>query len=74
MVLSNCQSGQIYKIKKVNAKGKLFYKMLDMGFIAGADVEIVREAPFFDPMELKIQNYLVAIRRSEAELIEVESL
>ncbi|PSM51476.1 ferrous iron transport protein A [Campylobacter blaseri] len=72
MGLNSCKSGKRYIIKNINAKGKLFYKLLDMGFIDGAMVEVVREAPLYDPMELKIHNYLITLRKSEATLIEVE--
>lgn len=74
MGLDYCKSGGLYKIKNVNADGKLFYKLLDMGFINGASVEIIREAPLYDPMELKIHNYLITLRKSEARLIEVEKV
>jgi ferrous iron transport protein A len=45
-----------------------------MGFVKGATIEVVREAPLFDPMELKIHNYHISLRKSEAKLIEVETL
>lgn len=74
MNLATIQSGQKAKILKLNTSGKLLHKLLDMGFVAGADIEVVREAPLFDPMELKIHNYNISLRRSEAKLIEVESI
>lgn len=74
MGLDGCESGKKYKIRNINAKGKLFYKLLDMGFIDGATIEVVREAPLYDPMELKIHNYLITLRKSEAKLIEVENI
>ncbi len=45
-----------------------------MRFIVGSIVEVVRTAPLLDPIELKIHNYLVALRNSEARLIEVEKI
>lgn len=74
MNLSLISSGEKCKIAKVNATGKLLQKLLDMGFIAGAQIEVIREAPLYDPIELKIHNYLISLRKSEAELIEVEEL
>ncbi len=74
MGLDNIRTGQKAKIMKINAKGKLLHKLLDMGFVNGTSIEVVREAPLFDPMELKIQNYLVSLRKSEAGLIEVQSI
>lgn len=70
--LNSAKSNLNYNITKVNATGKLFQKLLDMGFVKGATIKVVREAPLCDPMELKIHNYLITLRKSEAELIEVE--
>jgi len=69
--LDTIRSGQKVKINKLHTSGKLMHKLLDMGFIIGSEIEIVREAPLFDPMELKIQNYNISLRKSEANLIEV---
>ncbi len=66
--------GQKYKIAKLHAQGKLKHKLLDMGFVSGTEIEIIREAPLYDPMELKIQNYNISLRKSEANLIEVIQL
>jgi ferrous iron transport protein A len=74
MGLDNIKSGQKALITKVNAQGKLLHKLLDMGFVNGTRIEVIREAPLFDPMELKIQNYLVSLRKSEAGLIEVQAV
>jgi ferrous iron transport protein A len=66
--------GNNVKIVKVHTQGKLMHKLLDMGFVSGSEIEIVRVAPLNDPMELKIHNYHISLRKSEAELIEVESI
>lgn len=73
MCLSEIKNGQKCRIKSINAREKLLNKLLDMGFIQGAVVDVVREAPLYDPMELRIHNYLISLRKSEAALIEVEN-
>ncbi len=70
--LACLSKGQKAKIKKLNVRGKLLHKLLDMGFVNNAEIEVIREAPLFDPMELKLHNYHLTVRKSEAELIEVE--
>ena len=72
--LDSLKRGQRGKIIRINSTGKLKQKLLDMGFIFGADIEVVREAPLYDPMELRIHAYLISLRRSEATLVEVEVL
>ncbi len=72
--LNTTLSGQKVKISKLHTSGKLMHKLLDMGFVSGSVVEVIREAPLFDPMELKIHNYHISLRKSEAGLIEVEDI
>jgi len=74
MGLDEIKGGSCVKIVKLNAKGILLQKLLDMGFVNNTLIEIVREAPLYDPMELKIQNYNITLRKSEAKLIEVEKV
>ena len=72
MNLGSAQAGILYKIKELKAEGKLLQKLLDMGFINGAVIEAVRLAPLLDPIEFKIQDCLISLRKSEATLVEVE--
>jgi ferrous iron transport protein A len=72
MSLGEIKSGQRCKLLKINSSGKLKQKLLDMGFVMGAFIEVIREAPLYDPMELRIHNYLISLRRSEASELEVE--
>ncbi len=72
MSLTTVKMGSSCKIIKLNTSGKLLQKLLDMGFIPGARVEVIREAPLYDPLELKIHNYYIALRKDEAKNIEVE--
>lgn len=54
-------------------KGNTAYrkKLLAMGVTPGTPFEIVRIAPFGDPVEILIRGYLVSLRREEASLIAV---
>ena len=49
MDLGAAKEGISYKIKELKAEGKLLQKLLDMGFINGAVVEMVRRAPLLIP-------------------------
>lgn len=46
-------------------------RLLELGIINGALVELVRIAPLGDPLELKINGYRLSLRRVEAEAIVV---
>ena len=43
-----------------------------MGATNGAEFKVVRKAPMGDPMEIKIDRFLMALRLEEADRIEVE--
>lgn len=47
---------------------------MEMGFIPGEEILVVKNAPLKDPVEYRILNYDVTLRRSEAAEIEVEPL
>jgi Fe2+ transport system protein FeoA len=47
-------------------------RLLEMGVLEGTEFEIVRLAPFGDPIEIRIRGYHVLLRKSEAGRIRVE--
>ncbi len=65
--------GDKISIKKVDGQGFFKKRLLDMGFMKGAKVKIVKYAPLKDPMELVIKDFHVSLRISEADKIMVEA-
>jgi ferrous iron transport protein A len=47
-------------------------RLMEMGLMRGTAVEVVRRAPLGDPLEVKVRGFMLTLRRSEAEHIEVE--
>ena len=47
-------------------------RLLEMGILEGTEVQVVRLAPFGDPIEIKLRGYHLSIRKSEAERIEID--
>lgn len=45
-----------------------------MGFVKGKEVKVIKNSPFKGPIEFKILDYNITLRRSEANQIEVVSL
>ncbi|MBC7385196.1 MAG: ferrous iron transport protein A [Cryobacterium sp.] len=47
-------------------------RLLEMGFLEGSVVEVIHEAPFGkDPIAVRVRGTLLALRRNEANYIEV---
>ena len=72
--LSDLKKNQRAVIKACSAEGPLKQKLISMGFIPGAQIRMIRNAPLRDPLEVEIHNYLITLRRSEARLIELEAV
>jgi ferrous iron transport protein A len=72
MTLDQLTPGQECRVCDVNLEGAQLQRLLDMGFIEGTLIKIIRNAPLLDPLDVEIRGYLVAIRRNEAMGVEVE--
>ncbi|MFN8257306.1 MAG: ferrous iron transport protein B [Bacteroidales bacterium] len=71
MNLSDLQTGDKGVIIKVKGRGSFRKRITEMGFIKGKQIIVIKNAPLKDPIEYKIMDYSVSLRRSEAALIEV---
>ena len=71
MKLSSMETGEKGIIRKVRGIGAFRKRIMEMGFVSGKEVEVVKNAPLQDPIEYRIMGYNVSLRRSEAELINI---
>ena len=71
-MLKDVQPGCRAKIHCHHAKGAVRQRLLDLGFVPQTEIDVIRRAPLGDPIECRVANYKVALRKSEADLIEVE--
>ncbi len=49
-------------------------KLLALGLMPGAEVEVRRVAPLGDPIQVQLRGASVSLRKQEAAIIEVEAL
>lgn len=59
-------------VKVVAEKNGARRRLLEMGFVPGTPLRVVRLAPLGDPMQVELHGYHVSLRRSEARAILVE--
>jgi ferrous iron transport protein A len=59
------------RVVAVPARGSFRKRLLAMGFVPGAGVEVLRAAPLGDPVEYRVKGYCISLRREEAKLISV---
>lgn len=71
--LNQLEPGERATIVKVGGEGPVRRRILDMGVVKGADIEVVRVAPLGDPVEFRIKGYNLSLRKSEAQNVQVEA-
>lgn len=72
MTISDLKIGESGKITTVGGEGALRQHFLDMGMIPGVTITLMKYAPMGDPLELKIFDYELTLRKADAAKIEVE--
>jgi ferrous iron transport protein A len=72
--LSTLKIGEKAKIKSFDSHSKTRNILLSFGLYNDAVVEIIRMASFEDPICVRINNRLIAIRKKQAQLILIEKL
>ncbi|ETA68924.1 MAG: ferrous iron transport protein [Methanolobus sp.] len=72
--LDTLKPGEKASITKVRVKGTARRKLMDMGMVAGTEIELVRNAPLGDPMDYNIKGYHLSIRKEEAKQIFITKL
>ncbi|MFN2267483.1 MAG: ferrous iron transport protein A [Desulfonatronovibrio sp.] len=71
-VLTNMGKGCKCRVRRHLAGGAIRQRLLDLGFIPDAEVEMIRCATLGDPLEMRLGTYYVTLRKKEADLIEVD--
>ncbi|MDQ3181644.1 MAG: ferrous iron transport protein A, partial [Acidobacteriota bacterium] len=74
MNLTNLPIGATARILAVKGNNAITRRLMEMGVVPGVIIRIIKSAPFGDPLEVRIRGYHLAMRKSEADAIEVQSL
>lgn len=69
--LDELGAGELVVVDCVTAPGQIGERLLEMGMTPGATVEVVRRAPFGDPLQIRLRGYLLALRRAQARAVQV---
>ena len=73
--LSDLKVGQKGKVIQINIVDKQIKRhLLDMGITRGTIIEIKKIAPMGDPIDIKLRDYELCIRKADLKQIEVERM
>ncbi len=64
--------GETVTVSKIHGEGSLRRHLMDMGITKGCQIYVRKVAPLGDPVEITIRGYELSLRKSEAEIIEVQ--
>lgn len=73
-LLSACSKGGTATVVKINASGPLKQRLISFGLMKGAEVKMLECSPTKSTFEIKVGNVSLALRKEEAELIEVSDV
>ena len=66
--------GESGVISHVTGAGPIKRRIVDMGLVAGTVVRVQKYAPLGDPIEIKVKNFNLSLRKMEAATITVKPL
>ncbi|WP_459936086.1 FeoA family protein [Desulfonatronum parangueonense] len=72
-ILTQVGNGCRCRIRRHRANGAIRQRLLDLGFVPNAEVEMIRCATLGDPLEMRVGDYYVTLRKREADLIDVKT-
>lgn len=72
--LRKAKVNQPLKIVTVSAAGELGRRIRDMGLIPGTECKVIGRAPLKDPVALRLKDFTLTLRNSEADHITVTAL
>ena len=74
MTLSELKPGASGIVERVSARGILAQRLVDMGVYPGVSVNVLRNAPLGDPVEIEANGTYISLRREEAHFVEVKNV
>jgi ferrous iron transport protein A len=72
--LDQLRPGARGRIIRMDGEDGLVQRLMEMGLLEGEEVEVVGFAPMGDPMEVRLGDYRLSLRRIEAARVHVEPL
>lgn len=70
--VNDLKPGETGIVKRHKVKGSLGKHLREMGLVNGTLIKLERVAPLGYPVEIRIQGFSLALRKEEAESIELE--
>ena len=73
MTLKDAEIGTVVRIDSIE-ESAIKQRLMTMGLIPGTRIEVLRSAPLGDPIAIRLRAYNLALRKDDAEKIEVSKV
>ena len=70
--LDDLAVGGAGRISRLRCSRPVARRLMELGLLPGTEVAVTRVAPLGDPIELRVRDYALSIRRAEAAQIDVD--
>jgi len=74
MTLAELEKGESRTVLSVRGESLVTRRLMEMGVVPGVAIRMVKSAPFGDPLEINVRGYSLALRRNEAESVELQQV
>ncbi|MEX5726751.1 ferrous iron transport protein A [Rhodovulum iodosum] len=72
--LNDTAPGQTCRIRRLCGCGPVRQRLLDLGLQPCREVTVIRSAPLRDPIELRVGDSFIVLRRREAAQVEIDNV
>lgn len=70
--LRDLKVGEASRVIRLHGEGAVRRRIMDMGITKNVEVFVRKVAPLGDPIEVNVRGYELSLRKSDAEMIEIE--
>lgn len=71
MTLDITPFGARARVVSISGDGAVALRLMQMGVVPGVAVSVIKSAPLGDPIQVRVRDYDLALRRMEARTITV---
>lgn len=68
------KQGMKARVTTVDESDELCPRLLELGLTPGVEFEVIKVAPFGDPIEINVRGYKLCVRRSEVGCLRLVEL
>ncbi len=70
--LDQLKPGQWGYVTALEGRGKIRYRLAELGITPGVRILVRKSAPFGDPIQIALRGFALSLRKKEAQMILVD--